>query len=98
MALGRKSKVAANNGGDLSNFSLDEKREPHRDAPLETGVHDYDVEKTEERGRKMSRVGGSKTIGVAGSDEDSVMSVAKQKEMEAANSIKYRTCSWRKVH
>lgn len=98
MALDKKSTVAANHGGDVNNLPLDEKREPHRDPPLQTGVYGYDVEATQERGRKMSRIGGPKTIGLADSDADSVMSVGKQKEMEAANSIKYRTCSWQKVH
>ncbi len=97
MALGRGSPVATNHGSDVNNLSPGEKREPHRDPPLQTGVYGYDVETTQERGRRMSRIGGPKTIGLADSDEDSVMSVGKQKEMEATNSIKYRTCSWQKV-
>ncbi|KAL8924068.1 MAG: hypothetical protein Q9208_004205 [Pyrenodesmia sp. 3 TL-2023] len=97
MALGRISEIAANDGGDLNNVSLDGMREPHREPPLETGVHGYDVEKTERIGRKMSRVGAPKIIGVADSDEDSVKSVARQKELEATNSIQYRTCSWQKT-
>lgn len=95
MALGRKSNVVADETNNIS--SLDEKREPHRDPAIETGVYGYDVEKTQERGRKMSRLGGPTTIGIADSDEDSVVSVGKQMEMEASNSIKYRTCSWQKV-
>ncbi|KAL8785212.1 MAG: hypothetical protein Q9213_003481 [Squamulea squamosa] len=95
MALGRKSNVVANDSNNIA--SLDEKREPHRDPPLETGVYGYDVEKTEQRGRKMSRLGGPSAIGIADSDEDSVVSVGKQVEMEASNAIKYRTCSWQKT-
>lgn len=95
MALGRKSNVVADDTQHIS--SLDERRESHRDPPLETGVYGYDVEKTEERPRKMSRLGGPKSIGITDTDEDSVVSVGKQMEMEASNSIKYRTCSWPKV-
>ncbi|KAL8839422.1 MAG: hypothetical protein Q9170_001762 [Blastenia crenularia] len=90
-----KSKAVANDSNNIS--SLDEKREPHRDPAFETGVYGYDVEKTEERGRKMSRVAGPKAIGITDTDEDSVMSVGKQMELEASNAIKYRTCSWQKV-
>lgn len=94
MALGRKS-TAASDGSNKSS-SLDEKRQPHRDPALETGVYGYDVEKTEERGRKMSRLGGPSAIGI-NAEEDSVVSVGKQVELEADNAIKYRTCSWQKV-
>ena len=66
---------------------------PH-DPPLQTGVYGYDVEKTEFKGRKMSRVAGAP---ITDSDEDSVMSVGKQLELESSNSIKYRTCSWQKT-
>ncbi|KAL8743507.1 MAG: hypothetical protein Q9190_004159 [Brigantiaea leucoxantha] len=57
----------------------------------------YDPEKTEMRGRKMSRIGGPATIGLNESDSDSVMSVGRQLEKESSNSIKYRTCSWQKT-
>ncbi|KAL8766542.1 MAG: hypothetical protein Q9209_006685 [Squamulea sp. 1 TL-2023] len=95
MALGRKSNVVVNDSNNIT--SLDEKREPHGDPPLETGVYGYDVEKTEQRGRKMSRLGGPSAIGITDTDEDSVVSVGKQVEMEASNAIKYRTCSWQKT-
>ena len=55
----------------------------------------YDAESTgDNRGRKMSRI-----AGVMGgeSDQDSQFGVGKQLELEATNSIKYRTCSWQKV-
>ncbi|KAL8717959.1 MAG: hypothetical protein Q9225_004850 [Loekoesia sp. 1 TL-2023] len=94
MALGRKSDVVAD---DSNNITLDEKREPHRDPAFETGVYGYDVEKTQERGRKMSRLGGPSAIGITDTDDDSVVSVGKQMEMEASNAIKYRTCSWQKT-
>lgn len=95
MALGRKSKVVADDSNNTA--SLDEKREPHQDPALETGVYGYDVEKTEERGRKMSRLGGPSAIGITDVDDDSVVSVGKQVEMESSNAIKYRTCSWQKT-
>lgn len=95
MALGKKSTVVPDNSNNITSF--DEKREPHRDPALETGIYGYDVEKTEKRGRKMSRLGGPRAIGVADSDADSTISVGKQVEMEASNAIKYRTCTWPKV-
>ncbi|KAI4184699.1 MAG: hypothetical protein L6R41_004560 [Letrouitia leprolyta] len=94
MALGRKSKAAPD--GSNKSSSLDEKREPHRDPALETGVYGYDVEKNEEPGRKMSRLGGPAAIGID-ADEEAVVTVGKQRELEANNSIKYRTCSWQKT-
>ena len=41
----------------------------------------------------------SRVAGVIGgeADQDSQLSVGKQLELEATNSIKYRTCSWQKV-
>ena len=53
----------------------------------------YDPEANNDKGRKMSRIGG--TLGE--SDTDSQLTVGKQLELEATNSIKYRTCSWQKV-
>ncbi|CAF9935596.1 hypothetical protein IMSHALPRED_010282 [Imshaugia aleurites] len=55
----------------------------------------YDAESNGEKGgRKMSRI-----AGVMGgeSDQDSQLGVGKQLELEATNSIKYRTCSWQKT-
>ncbi|KAL8661154.1 MAG: hypothetical protein Q9202_005869 [Teloschistes flavicans] len=95
MALGRTSDVVAD---DANNIALhDGKPEPHQNPPPEAGFYGYDAEKTEERGRKMSRIGGSKAIGAGDSDSGSVVSVGKQMEMEASNAIKYRTCSWPKT-
>lgn len=51
-------------------------------------------------GRKMNRIDKPKSAGEHGSgdsDTDSATTVGKQMEMEAGNSIKYRTCSWPKV-
>ena len=55
----------------------------------------YDAENNgDKEGRKMSRI-----AGVMGGefDQDSQLGVGKQLELEATNSIKYRTCSWQKV-
>ncbi len=59
-----------------------------------TAYGTYDPESNNEKGgRKMSRI-----AGVMGESEtDSQLSVGKQLELEATNSIKYRTCSWQKV-
>lgn len=63
-------------------------------SPQTEGTYGYDAEKGgQEKDRKMSRVGG---VGVI-ADSDSQLSVGKQLELEATNSIKYRTCSWQKV-
>ena len=62
------------------------------------GVSGSDPEKGEPRARKMSRIGGPISGIVGGSDADSEFSVGKQLELEQTNSIKYRTCSWQKVH
>ena len=69
----------------------------HHDPGLETGVYGYDVEKNDRNSRKMSRVAGPIPGVVGDSDADSAISVGKQVELEATNSIKYRTCSWQKV-
>jgi len=71
-------------------------------ALAEATVHDkdpavydsYDPESNNEKGgRNMSRI-----AGVMGESEtDSQLTVGKQLELEATNSIKYRTCSWQKV-
>ena len=53
----------------------------------------YDAETNNEKGRKMSRIGGA----LGDSDTESEMTVGKQLELESTNSIKYRTCSWQKT-
>ena len=66
--------------------------------PTETAVYGYDTERQDVPGRKMNRIGAPIVSGTAtDSDSDSAMSVNKQVELESANSIKYRTCSWQKV-
>ena len=84
MALGRKGRNVDNTTHDID-LNL---------ATKEEGQY-YDAESTGGKGgRKMSRI-----AGVMGgeSDQDSQFGVGKQLELEATNSIKYRTCSWQKV-
>lgn len=55
----------------------------------------YDPESNNEKGgRKMSRITGA----MGDSETDSQDGVGKQLELESTNSIKYRTCTWQKVH
>ena len=64
-------------------------------SPIKDEGQYYDTESNEDKGgRKMSRI-----AGVMGGDVDqnSELGVGKQLELEATNSIKYRTCSWQKV-
>jgi len=68
-----------------------------RDPAFQTGVYGYDTEKQAESGRKLSRVGPALPGTVADGDSESEMSVGKQMELESNNSIKYRTCSWKKT-
>lgn len=84
MALGMKSRIVDNTTHEIDPTSLTK----------DEGQY-YDAESNGEKGgRKMSR-----TAGVLGgeSDQDSQFGVGKQVELEATNSIKYRTCSWQKV-
>jgi hypothetical protein len=68
-----------------------------RDPAFQTGVYGYDTEKQAESGRKLSRVGPALPGTVGDGDSESEMSVGKQMELESNNSIKYRTCSWKKT-
>lgn len=84
MALGRKGRNVDNTTHELDPNSITK----------EDGQY-YDAESNGDNGgRKMSRI-----AGVMGgeSDHDSQLGVGKQLELEATNSIKYRTCSWQKV-
>lgn len=57
-----------------------------------------DVDPRYPQERKMSRIGPPVEVpGLPISDSDSNI-VGKQMELEADNAIKYRTCSWQKVH
>ena len=84
MALGRKDDIVDNTTHEIDPNSVTK----------DEGQY-YDAESTrDKRGRKMSRIAG--VIG-GESDQDSQLGVGKQLELEATNSIKYRTCSWQKV-
>ena len=84
MALGRKGRNVDNTTLEIDPNSVTK----------EEGQY-YDAESPgDNRGRKMSRIAGA-TVGE--SDQGSQLDVGKQMELEATNSIKYRTCSWQKV-
>ena len=93
MALGRRSKVV-DTANKYDNSLAAKDNEQHE----ASGAFGSDPEKGEPRTRKMSRIGGPIPGIVGDSDADSALSVGKQLELEQANSIKYRTCSWQKVH
>lgn len=89
MALGKTENAV--DGVLVHDIAADSKDSP---AVLEKSI--YDAEKVEETGRKMTRV--CSPIRPAGSDDSSTFTVGKLQELEAANTIKYRTCSWQKVN
>ena len=63
------------------------------DAMDDKPAYGYDAENNEKGGKKLNRIAPLLTD----SDSDTDLSVGKQLELEATNSIKYRTCSWPKV-
>ena len=84
MAVGRKGRNV-----DDTTLEIDQKSTVKEERQY------YDAESNgNKRDRKTSRI-----AGVMGgeSDQDSQFGVGKQLELEATNSIKYRTCSWQKV-
>ena len=86
MALGFGRKQAADE--QVSSHGVVETRDPAD----ETNAYDYDAEKGTNAPRKGSRVADPVVV-----DDASTVSVGKQMELEASNSIKYRTCTWQKV-
>ena len=87
LGFGRKSASVADNE-KVSPRGVVETRDP----TSETNAYDYDAEKGATAARKGSRVADPIVV-----DDASVVSVGKQMELEASNSIKYRTCTWQKV-
>ena len=63
------------------------------DAMDEKPAYPYDAESNEKGGKKLNTIAPL----LHDSDSDTDLSVGKQLELEATNSIKYRTCSWPKV-
>ena len=53
----------------------------------------YDPEAQDDKGRKMSRIAAPGSL----TGETDKLDVGRQMELEATNSIKYRTCSWPKT-
>lgn len=87
MALGMKSRKVDTNTTheiDANNASPDYTEKDHEY---------YDPEANNEKGRKKSVI----ASGQIGDSDDASLTVGKQLELEATNSIKYRTCSWQKV-
>lgn len=88
MALGMKSRKVDTNTTheiDANNASPDY---------TEKDREYYDPEANNEKGRKKSVI----ASGAIGDTDDASLTVGKQLELEATNSIKYRTCSWQKVN
>lgn len=90
LGFGKKSRTVDNTTheidvNDVNNGS------PHNSTEKQGEFYDPESNKGTER--KMSRVGGV----LGDSETESQLSVGKQLELEATNSIKYRTCSWQKV-
>ena len=86
MAIGFGSK-----GGSVDNAPPE--ASPDSSEAKDGAFGNYDTEGQDEKGRKMSRIGGPDVIG----DNTSQISVGAQIELEGSNAIKYRTCSWQKV-
>ena len=68
----------------------------------EKAVYDYESQGAAGGGRRMSRIDAPRSgsiVSASGGPEDgeASVSIGKQKELEADNAIKYRTCSWQKV-
>ena len=74
---------------DNTNQDLDPNSSPNGS----TGKDYYDAEAQDNKGRKMSRIAAPGSL----SGDTEKIDVGKQMELEATNSIKYRTCSWPKV-
>ncbi|KAK0509746.1 hypothetical protein JMJ35_008140 [Cladonia borealis] len=74
--------ITADNGLVTSVDPMDEKP-----------AYPYDAESNEKGGKKLNRIAPL----LHASDSDTDLSVGKQLELEATNSIKYRTCSWPKT-
>lgn len=85
MALGLKGRRTVDTDPQVTNPEHVQNPSDEKDGAAFNG-YGGDVEK----GRSMSRVA------VPGEDPDQY-DVGKQVELEATNSIKYRTCSWQKV-
>ena len=84
MAVGRRGRNVDNTTHEID-----------PDSALKEEGQYYDAESNGNKGdRKTSRIAG--VIG-GESEQDSQVGVGKQLELEATNSIKYRTCSWQKV-
>ena len=84
--FGNKGRTVENNTQDI---------DPNRPSPNSSTAKDgyYDPESQDEKGRKFSRVAAPGAV----TTDEGYLDVGKQMELEATNSIKYRTCTWQKV-
>lgn len=89
MALGFGSRKVDNSTTSEKNVT---DASPSPDLDDKKGQY-YDPESLDEKGRKKSVI----ASGVIGDPDSASVTVGKQLELEATNSIKYRTCSWQKV-
>ncbi|KAL9127487.1 MAG: hypothetical protein Q9217_003643 [Psora testacea] len=88
LGFGSRGRTVDNNTRDIdpNNASPDS-------STLKEGSFGYDPESQDANGRKMSRIAAPGAITDVGEQLD----VGKQMELEATNSIRYRTCSWQKT-
>jgi len=106
MALGfggsKKDKAVVADAPPLTNAPED----IEKPAGLANGYGGQDADFDPENGspygsqRRMSRIDKAVTKPIGATDlpdDSSGMSVGKQMELESANAIKYRTCTWQKV-
>lgn len=97
MALGGLGSKLTEASPEYSNATTDpdEKRDDEIHPP------DHDPERQGSKtstGRRMSRIAPpTRAPIIGGGDSEDVISVGAQIEMEKENSIRYRTCGWRKV-
>lgn len=78
-------------GRKVDNTNQDLQPNPSPDGSNEKDY--YDPEAQDAKGRKMSRIAAPGSL----TGETDKLDVGRQMELEATNSIKYRTCSWPKV-
>ena len=90
LGFGTRSRKVDNNTQPIT---ADNRLVTSVDAMDEKPAYPYDAESNEKGGKKLNRIAPL----LHASDSDTDLSVGKQLELEATNSIKYRTCSWPKV-
>lgn len=77
-------------------FASSNKDSEHREEKLDQTLGDYGPDEENVRSSQGNEARRPSLVNM--SQLESGLSVGKQMEMEADNAIKYRTCSWQKVH